>query len=172
MRRGTIHRRKNGTYVLEIDLGKQPCQQCPRCRRPRYWSADGVLSACPKCRGQLEHMVARRRERHNYTKEREAERARTKLLHAKDEGTFVMARKWTVGEYLTRWLDTLDVTDLKESTKDSYRRNVKKHVIPRIGHVRLQQLAPDDLSRLYAELLRDGLGRRTVHYIHTIVGKA
>jgi integrase len=83
-----------------------------------------------------------------------------------------MTRKWTVAEYLTRWLDTLDVTDLKESTKESYRRNAKKHVIPRIGHVRLQQLAPDDLSGLYGELLNSGLSRRTVHYIHTILGKA
>lgn len=61
----------------------------------------------------------------------------------------------------------------------SYRRNMAHHVLPRLGHVRLQDLSAEHLNRLYAELRTTGnrktggaLAPRTVRYIHTIVGKA
>ena len=58
----------------------------------------------------------------------------------------------------------------------SYARNLRLHVVPALGHKRLQQLRPSDLSGLYARLLEDGradhaagkgLSPRTVRYIHT-----
>src|SRR5215211_5666687 len=70
---------------------------------------------------------------------------------------------------------------LEPSTLESYTRNIENHVIPRIGGVRLRDLAGSTLNRLYGDLRdnggrRDGksggLSPRTVRYIHTIIRKA
>jgi hypothetical protein len=60
----------------------------------------------------------------------------------------------------------------------SYRQDLTAHVIPRIGHIHLQALTPDGLSRLYDDLEeaggRDGQGLapKTVANIHGILHKA
>ena len=56
---------------------------------------------------------------------------------------------------LDEWLP-LAQTDLRHSTYDSYRRNAELHVVPRIGRTALQKVRPIDLTKFYAELLRDG----------------
>jgi integrase len=69
-------------------------------------------------------------------------------------------------------------TQLKPSTWDSYTRNLRLHVLPRIGHRVLQQINAAMLNELYAALLADGnargggLSAKTVRYIHTTIHKA
>lgn len=94
-------------------------------------------------------------------------------------GTFVEPSTITVAEYADRWLG-LQAGRLKPSTLASYRRNLRVHVLPALGEVRLQQITPDMLDGLYVQLLASGkrvkgkdpapLSSRTVRYIHTIVG--
>ena len=62
----------------------------------------------------------------------------------------------TVGEYLEQWGETLGVAGRKPSTVASYRRNLRVHVIPRLGGLRLQALTPLHLDTMYADLLADG----------------
>ena len=45
----------------------------------------------------------------------------------------------------------------------------RKHLIPEIGRVRLSKLTAEDLDRLYAIKTAEGLGPRTVGYIHSTV---
>jgi integrase len=62
----------------------------------------------------------------------------------------------------------------------SYRRNLRVHVVPRLGGIRLQALTPMHLDKMYAELLARGnmrtegtaLSARTVRYVHTVLKKA
>jgi hypothetical protein len=68
---------------------------------------------------------------------------------------------------------------LRPSTFDSYERNIRMHVLPRLGNIALQQLAPEDLDGFYGDLLaggrrdgRGGLSHKTVRYIHGILHKA
>ena len=69
---------------------------------------------------------------------------------------------------------------LKQSTFDSYERNLRLHVLPRIGSVPLSEITPRALTSMYVELLesgrlnghRRGLSARTVRYVHAIVHKA
>ena len=67
------------------------------------------------------------------------------------------------------------------STWESYPRNVKLHIAPRIGGVQLREVDGASLNRLYADLLDNGrklgqqspgLNPRTVRYIHTICSAA
>ena len=85
------------------------------------------------------------------------------------------ARSQTLAEFVADWLPTVRIA-LRPSTWESYRCNLTHHVLPRLGDVALNRLAPLHLNRLYAELLASGrvdgsggLSHKTVHYVHTIV---
>lgn len=103
----------------------------------------------------------------------------TELVKRRNDGDYRAPEKITLGAYLTdKWLPA-QRAQLRPSTLDSYERNVRLHVIPRLGNVALQQLAPEDLDGFYGELLsggrRDGgggLSHKTVRYIHGILHKA
>jgi integrase len=114
-----------------------------------------------------------------------AERHLTKVLRELDTGTYVepekRARTQTLAQFLRDdWLPAVRVT-LRPSTWSSYRSNLELHVIPRLGGCRLNEITPDRLNRLYAELLESGyrkgreargLSARTVRYCHTVLRRA
>jgi len=90
-----------------------------------------------------------------------------------DKGTHVAPSKTTVGEHMATWLDGLRK---EPSTVASYRKNVRLHVAPHIGALRLEQLTGTRLTRLYHQLEqtgradgKGGLSARTVRYVHTII---
>ncbi len=114
-----------------------------------------------------------------YPTRQQAEEARAQLLGDRHgsppslvSGTTL--RDWVVGE----WLPMMR-TQLKPSTWDSYRRNLRLHVLPALGRKRLGEITRRDLNRLYGELLESGhrckpggLSPKTVRYIHTTISKA
>ncbi len=109
-------------------------------------------------------------------------------------GGYVEPSKQTLGGYLTEWVEMIRPT-VRPSTWSSYERNLRVHVIPRIGSYPLQGIDPGTIARLYADLLADGhrganghkvgkggavsvpatpagLSPRTVSYIGTILHRA
>ena len=88
-------------------------------------------------------------------------------------GVHVVPSKATVGQWLDLWLQSLRK---QPSTVVSYRKNVRLHVTPHIGGVRLDHLTGARLTKLYRQLEATGradgtggLSARTVRYVHTIV---
>lgn len=125
--------------------------------------------------------TGRRRQRWHggYRTRREAQRRLNEVLHELDVGTFVEPATRTVGAYLTEeWLPA-QRSRLRPSTFDSYERNIRLHVVPRLGAVRLQALTGPMVTSFYGDLLTggrvgngDGLSAKTVRYIHTILRRA
>lgn len=121
----------------------------------------------------------RRRKWHSgFRTRKEAETGLVDILSKLQQGIYVEPSRRTLGEFLDEWLDTIRPT-VRESTWSSYRAEITKHVVPRLGSLKLQSLGPADLNSLYSELLRSGrldgkggLSRRTVRYIHTILRRA
>jgi integrase len=106
----------------------------------------------------------------------EAERARTDLLAKQQRGEYVEPSRQTLGRFLEDdWLPSIR-SGLREGTFESYRRNVRTHIVPQLGDVPLQRLSPAGLNSFYADLLagaqRRALSPRTVRYIHTIVRRS
>ncbi len=92
------------------------------------------------------------------------------------KGAHVITSKMTVAQHCKEWLDGLRKSP---STVASYRKNVRLHVVPHIGSLRLDQLTGMRLTKLYRQLetegradLAGGLSARTVRYIHTIIHSA
>lgn len=113
-----------------------------------------------------------------FERRRDAEAALAEIIGRVEKGSYVESSKITVGAYLTeRWLPAIK-TRVRPSTHDSYRRNVQRHLVKRIGNLRLQQLSGDALNAMYAECIesgrRDGKGLspRTVRYLHAIMHRA
>lgn len=84
------------------------------------------------------------------------------------------ARSLTFGAYLTtRWLPSKKL-ELAQSTWDSYRRKIDRHIIPSVGRVPIRRLRPDHLEALYHQRLhstgeRKPLAPKTVLEIHLII---
>ena len=85
--RGSI--KKRSTWQFTVDLGLQPLQRCPACRK-RYWTRDGRLKCCPKCQGPLQDSLERRQEFHSgYLTKKEAETELAKVAGAIATGTHI-----------------------------------------------------------------------------------
>ncbi|WP_175280143.1 tyrosine-type recombinase/integrase [Prescottella equi] len=122
----------------------------------------------------------RRVQRRGFLTRKEAQKALRKALGQIEDRTYVAPSKLTVAEYLEDWLASLR---LAPGTAANYRRNIRLHLTPHVGDVRLADLTGARLSRLYRQLETDGFKRgskagrqglsaRTVRYVHTIVKKA
>lgn len=181
------HTRKRGkTWSYIIDLGEQPAQRCGNCRVKRgkakdpkgllFWPTNGAaLEECPNCGGLLvETKERRQRWVAGFRTRKDAEAELAKVVGRMDEETYVEPSKQTLAEYLADWLAGVrpPAGGIRYSTWYSYGRNLQNHVIPAIGSKRLRKLQPNDLNKLYADLLDKGLSPRSVHYVHAIIRRA
>lgn len=110
---------------------------------------------------------------------REAETAKAKLVTQVNGGTYIESNKTTFTDWVeSSWLPTMR-SQVKASTWDSYMRNLRLHVVPRIGHRTLADVTATMLNGLYAELMESGrrngdgggLSAKTVRYVHATVHK-
>lgn len=113
-----------------------------------------------------------------FRNKKEATQGLTEILGRLQAGTYIEPSRQTLAEYLRDWLPVVKST-VRPGTWSSYRLNMEAHVMPRIGHIPLNQLGALHLNGLYAELLASGrcrgdggLSPRTVRYTHTILHRA
>ena len=109
---------------------------------------------------------------------KDASRWLTEQLGRLDRGEYVKPTRLSYGEFLATWLPAIRYT-VRPSTWESYERNIRRHISPRLGHLPLQGLGPEHLNAVYAELLEagrldgtGGLSVRSVAYLHTIVHRS
>lgn len=122
----------------------------------------------------------RRQKRISAKTKKEAERLAAQAIHAIDNGNFADSGKQTVADYLEHWLDTYARGACKPTTYDRYASLIRTHIIPAIGHLKLDKLTPMHLTQLYRQKLDGGrldgkpggLSARTVRYIHATLHEA
>ncbi len=93
-----------------------------------------------------------------------------------DSGTYIAPSKQTVGEWLDTWADTY-LGGVKPFTVASYKTQIKNHIKPAMGAVRLEALDTPTIQRFYNELGKErdgkpGLSPKTVKNIHGVLHKA
>ncbi len=88
------------------------------------------------------------------------------------EGAPIVSERMTVSQLFDRFLDDVVDKTLKPKTADSYRYLAEKHILPLLGKIKLKDLNPAHLQRLYSEKLDEGLSKRTVQYIHAVLRRA
>ena len=147
--RGHIRQRGKNSWAVVLDVGLKP---------------DGS-------RNVKWHSIKGTRE--------DAERERVRLLHELNIGAYVEPANETVAAFLKRWLD--DYARLKVSAKtfERYEEIVEKHLIPALGHYKLNKLRAPHIQGSYTKALtsgrRDGeggLSPQTVLHHHRLLRAA
>jgi integrase len=97
----------------------------------------------------------KRRWHSGYRTKREAQAACNELLASLQRGDYVAPNRQTVEEFAAEWLEAIRAT-IRPSTMDKYRRDLRAHVVPYVGHTPLTKLDPTGLNRLWATLAETG----------------
>lgn len=115
----------------------------------------------------------------SFEKKEEAELALQKILYERDHGIMKNESNITFGEWIEYWLENVRSNVLSGTTLDNYRSNIRNHVIPEVGHIKLKDLRPKHLQVFYNHLYENGrkdgkggLSPKTVQRIHVMIGSA
>lgn len=124
--------------------------------------------------GRWEAMVSlpdgRRKSLYGKTRN-EVARKLAEVLRDISKGLPVPLERLTVAAFLTDWL-SMKQLDLRPSTYVNYETQIRRHILPAIGHLTLTKLTATDLNRMYAESVRGGLSPTTSYSHHLIMHKA
>jgi integrase len=74
----------------------------------------------------------------------------------------------TLAEFMEDWLTGKELSR-RARTVFSYRQIAHKHILPIMGHMRLQDIQPAHIKRLYAIKHEEGRGARTVQMVHSLL---
>lgn len=93
-----------------------------------------------------------------------------------DAGTYTAPSKITTGQWLDTWAEEY-LGGVKPQTVSLYRDTIRLYLVPNLGAVRLDALAPHTIQSLYnglgkAKADRAGLSPKTIKNIHGILHKA
>jgi integrase len=114
-----------------------------------------------------------RKRRTLYGKTRQEVAAKlAKALSDREGGITFDADNLRLGDYLQRWLEDSKKGSVKRVTYEGYARQVRNHLLPTLGRIKLRALTPAHLRGLYREKTETGLSARTVGYIHTTIHNA
>lgn len=156
----TFHK---GRFVAQLSLGTDPATGK---RTRRQFTADpcanhlatGSVQTCRGC-------------------QQEARDLRAEKLSELRGNTYVEASKMTLGAWLEAWLE-VHAARVRKSTLNGYRRKVGSVIVPRIGHVPIQQVDAALLEGFYARLLAgddlrpQGYKIASVRQAHAILSRA
>ena len=91
---------------------------------------------------------------------------------AKGEADIGAGGKERLGPFLQRWLETIVEPKLRRSTITTYRGYIKNHLIPQLGHHRLNELTPEHVDAALAAIRNEGRQPTTIKQIRAILRSA
>ncbi|MDQ3257106.1 MAG: site-specific integrase [Acidobacteriota bacterium] len=104
---------------------------------------------------------------------READKYLSATLTAITTGTFIEASPMTLNDYLAKWLQTAARPRVTERTFEGYKFLHTRYVEQTpLGGMKLSDVRPLNIQRLYAEMQERGLSARTVRYLHAVLTSA
>jgi integrase len=153
--RGATYKRCNCTGPDGRSLGKR----CPQLRNSRHGSWYFVVELPPDAKGRR-----RQQRRGGFASEREAQVALATISQQIASQRYVDPSRLTVRDYLLEWL--AGKGNLRPSTRRGYRRNIEKHLLPRVGDLQLAALRGTHIERALRELRDErGIGVATTRRV-------
>ncbi len=144
---------------------------CIRQTKEGYWEARIMIGYNEK--GKPKYKTFSSKTRNEVTRKLNDYKANKKAL------TPEIVCKYTVEQWLNKWLDTYVVQNVKTSTRIAYEGIVKNQLIPYIGRIKLTKLKKTDIEQMYNTLLisgradgKGGLSVKTINNIRVCLHKA
>ena len=138
--KGHLRKRYPGSWAIVFDLGRDGTGK----RRQKWITVRGT--------------------------KRDAERRLAEVLHSSNTQTFVEPSKVTVGEWLDTWLEKA-IKPPRRTLRayETYRSVITRHIKPKLGAIRVQDLGVLDIERYHADL---GLAPATGGQHHVLLSAA
>jgi len=104
---------------------------------------------------------------------KEAENILSEHQHKINTCTFVLPDNMLFSDLLKHWLEHYVDTNCEVTTKSEYERIINKHIIPYLGKIELQKLAPLHIQQYYKYLMdKKKLSANTVYRHHANIRKS
>ncbi|GER89009.1 hypothetical protein KDW_31710 [Dictyobacter vulcani] len=107
-----------------------------------------------------------------FATQKEAIKAIREINNLKDQGIMLASKDQTVAFFLETWLQDTAQPRLRPRTFIRYQHMIQHQIILAIGNVKLQQLSPQLLQRLYNGELHKGYAPQTVKHVHRLLHRA
>ncbi len=131
-----------------------------------YQRSDGRWTATITLEGEG------RRRKSFYGKTRKEVQEQLKVaLREQQQGMLMATPQQTVEQFFTQWLEDHKAA-LRIRSFERYEELTRLHIIPVLGHHRLQKLTPQHVQALYTKKLQEGLSSTTVNGLHAMLHKA
>jgi integrase len=147
--RGSITQRSPGSWLIRYDAGKE--------------------TVIDKKTGKL---ITRRKQKSLTVRgtKKQAQAKLNQILADLQRGEYVEPSARTFGEWLVEWLEILEASNTRSvRTIETYESDIRNHIRPKLGDIRLQALSPTDLQKYYNEL---NLANSTKERHHAIISGA
>jgi len=102
---------------------------------------------------------------------RECQEWLKKTIGQIDDGMTYASTRITLEEFLTSWLISSKASK-RPRTLAHYQQLARTYILPNLGKIKIRDLQPDQIQRLYDKLLAQGVGIYTVLKIHTALHSA
>ncbi len=96
----------------------------------------------------------------------------TRLASQKLDGKLIHDDQTTVADYLDLWLSGTVKQTTRPATHLSYSQNVRIHISPALGRIKLAKLTPLHVQGFYAEMSKAGKSARMLQMNHAILRRA
>ena len=93
------------------------------------------------------------------------------LKSARDDGIDLDAAKMTVAQWLDIWMQEYR-SGIKDSTKATYAQDIRLHIVPDFGDIKLSRLTAAHVQRMYNQAMKRGLSPKSIKNTHGILHKA
>jgi integrase len=93
-------------------------------------------------------------------------------MAGRNKGLVFDAGKLTVGDHLEQWLEDVVKPSASHRTYSTNAQQVRTHIAPTLGRIKLKSLRKAHIDRLYREKLDSGLSHATVRRVHAVLHRA
>jgi integrase len=102
----------------------------------------------------------------------ETRAALAKARGDRDDGLIFDAGDLTLQDFLERWLQDSVKGSVSHRTYHNYDSQIRNHLAPVLGRIKLKTLSPAHIQRLYRAKLDSGLSTASVRYQHAVLHRA
>jgi integrase len=88
------------------------------------------------------------------------------------QGALATGPQQTVKQFLEYWLEDVEKPAVRLRTYLNNRIIVRKHLIPGLGHIKLQKLTAQQVQMFYARKLKEGTAASRIKAFHSVLRKA